>query len=346
MDRLPFTLCCTLLGALALGARPPAAAAQPRTGFFADPAAAPLEVTITANMRQLRSDKMDDAPWRQATLAYAGADGQAVTVPARVRTRGNWRLKNCQLPPLRLNFNRQARGTAFDGVDRPKLVNPCHLNDDGDRWVLQEFQLYRAYNALTDHSPRARLLRVTYVDSASARPVTTRWAFLLEEDDSLAARLGAQVVEQRGATAEHLDPDAMVRVSVFQYLIGNTDWSINYLHNIILLGTGASYVPVAYDFDHAGAVNTRYARPPETLALRRVRDRMYRGYCAPADAYARVFAEFQARREPIYAVYRDSLGALLPPNVVRSTLEYFDEFYATIGDPGQAKRRIVDACLQ
>ena len=337
------------LGATPAAAQQPAAdsaapARRPPAAFFTD--STPLEVTVTVNFGRLRRDQMDDAPWRPATLAFTGAGGTADTIPLRVRTRGNWRLKRCHFPPLRLNLNRQARDTPFDGMDRPKLVNVCQDDDDYERYILQEYQLYRVYNALTDHSPRARLLRLTYVDSANGRRIATRWGFLVEEDDSLAARVGGTAIEQKGATAEHLTAYDMVLFNVFQYLIGNTDWSVNQLHNTFLIAAGGGYVPVAYDFDHAGAVNARYAVPNDQLGIRRVRDRLYRGYCAPPDVVAQVVAHFQARKDAVYALYRDPVGSLLPAETVKSTLEYFDAFYRTIGDPRSAKRELVDACLR
>ena len=56
--------------------------------------------------------------------------GKDVEVPLRVRTRGIWRLKNCDFPPIRLNFaGKETKNTVFDGVDKPKLVNYCRDTD-------------------------------------------------------------------------------------------------------------------------------------------------------------------------------------------------------------------------
>ena len=38
----------------------------------------------------------------------AGADGAPVTIPVRIKTRGIWRLKTCEFPPIRLNFTSEA----------------------------------------------------------------------------------------------------------------------------------------------------------------------------------------------------------------------------------------------
>ena len=130
----------------------------------------PIEVTLTANLGKLRGDKGADAPWRPATMSYRGADGNALTVPLRARTRGIWRLRMCDFPPLRLNFaGATSKGSIFDKLDKPKLVSYCQNADDHEQYVLQEFQLYRIYNLLTPMSHKARLLRLTYADSASGK---------------------------------------------------------------------------------------------------------------------------------------------------------------------------------
>ena len=55
----------------------------------------PLELTLTTNIKQIKKDKTGEAPWRAATISYAGDGGRTVTVPVRVKTRGVWRFKPC-----------------------------------------------------------------------------------------------------------------------------------------------------------------------------------------------------------------------------------------------------------
>jgi hypothetical protein len=81
------------------------------------------------------------------------------------------------------------------------------------------------------------------------------------------------------------------------------------------------------------------------LRIKKVRERLYRGYCVPEADLAAAFALLQERREAIYALYRDDVGRLLEPRVVKETLAYFDQFYETIGDPRAAKRHITEACI-
>ena len=306
----------------------------------------PIEVTLTANLGQLRGDKHANPPWRAATLSYKGPDGNAVTIPLRARTRGIWRLRTCDFPPLRLNFSGEtSKGSLFDKLDKPKLVSYCEDRDGYEQYILQEFQLYRIYRLLTPVSHHARLLKLTYADSGSGKVRARRYGFVLEEPNALAARLGGKIIEQQGAGPGVLDPYHDALIGVFQYMIGNTDFSIAALHNVeLFFKPDGTVMPIAYDFDFAGAVNARYAVPDAKLNLPNVRQRLFRGYCADADSYAKVFSLFREKKPEIYALYSDEIGKLMDRRTVKETLRYFDEFYKTIDDPRSARRSIIESC--
>jgi len=305
----------------------------------------PLELTITAPIRQLRRDRAVDTPWRVASVT-ARVDGGESTVPVRLRTRGIWRKKNCDIPPLLLNFAKDSvKGTVFARLDRLRLSMHCRDTDDFEQYVLQEFNLYRVQRLLTPLTFDVRLARVTYVDSEKKDTIARRWAFVQEQDEPFAARVGATLVTTEGAGPADLHPYESAFLGVFQYFVGNSDFSIRALHNIVLVYRDEQYVPVARDFDWSGAVNPRYATPSPVLPIRSVRQRLMRGYCAPVDEYEKVFALFREKKDAIYGLYADSIGSLLKPAVVKSTLAYFDDFYKTINDPKAARQNIIAACL-
>jgi len=308
----------------------------------------PIVATLTTNVGRLRGDKNPaTAPWRPATLAYTGPDTAHGVVPVRLKTRGIWRLKNCQFPPVRLNFTGEAvKHTAFHGLDQPKLVNHCRDEDAYEQYVLQEFQLYRVYRLLTPASHAVRLLKLSYADSGKDKVMATRYAFIEEAPGELAARMSAKQTKLKGAGPDDLDPFNSALFGVFQYMIGNTDFSVSGLHNVELIQmANGDYWPIAYDFDFSGAVNTRYATVDPQLHMSSVRNRMYRGYCVPKESYPKVFELFNAKKDSIYALYKDPLGKLLRPDVVDETLKYFDDFYRTINNPRSAKSEIIDACI-
>jgi len=307
----------------------------------------PIEVTFTTNIGKIREDKRENPPWRPATLTYRGTEGNLVTVPVKARTRGIWRLKMCEFPPLRLNFSKEtSKGTIFQKLDKPKLVSYCHDMDSYEQYILQEYQLYRIYQLLTPVSHKARLLKFAYADSADGKVRARRYGIVMEEPSALAARLDGKVITQKGARASDLDPLQDALFGVFQYFIGNTDFSVAGLHNVeLFFSSRGDVMPIAYDFDFAGAVNARYAVPDSTLRLLSVRQRLFRGYCTDAESYGKAFAAFNEKKPEIYALYSDSIGKLMDRGTVKETLRYFDEFYDTINNQRAAKRSIIESCI-
>ncbi len=308
----------------------------------------PLPITLTLNIKRIRGDKDDTAPWRDATITYTPPGASAPEVlPLKLKTHGIWRLNHCDFPPIRLDFSKDnTKKTIFAGLNKPKLTNFCRDDDTYERYVLQELQAYRIYWTLTHNSHAVRALKVTYVDSASGKPMTTRYAFIQEDPARMSARLGGKILAIKGAGPGDTQPGTMVAMSLFEYLIGNTDWSISGLHNVELFARndGNDPFPIARDFDFAGLVNARYATVDPRLPIRTVRSRLYRGYCAPNEEYPKAFALFDAKKEAIYGLYHDKVGSLLPPDLVTETLKYFDDFYKTIDNPKNAKSDIIEAC--
>ena len=86
--------------------------------------------------------------------------------------------------------------------------------------------MYKAYNLLTDQSFKVRLARITYRDSAGVKEPQTRQAFLLEEDRFLAKRNRLENYNLKNMQMKQVDTLSMATVAVFEYMIGNTDWSV------------------------------------------------------------------------------------------------------------------------
>jgi hypothetical protein len=347
----------------AKGTSAPKAAKTPRTDVAQDSAAPkskkppnprlfrseePLDVTLTLNIRQIKRDKQQNAPWRTAVLSYTNDQGSTVKVPVRAKTRGVWRLNHCDFPPLRFKFSdKTADGTEFANLDEPKLVGYCRNTDLYEQYVLQEAQLYRVYRQLTELSHKVRVLRIAYVDSATGKVEATRYGFLIEDPTQLAARMGGKILDRTGARDDDLDADASAMAFTFLYFIANTDVSFNGLHNGEIVGLAdGRYVPVAYDFDFAGVINAHYAGVDASLPIRNVRTRLFRGYCLHEPAYPAVFDRFRDMRPAIEALYTDTIGKLIAPSTVKSTLAYFGEFYDHIKTPESVRKRLFNDCVK
>ncbi len=308
----------------------------------------PLELTLTTNIKQIKKDKNATAPWRSGTISYRGDDGKMISVPVRVKTRGIWRLKHCDFPPIRVKVaDKAGKGTWLEDLDEPKLVTYCRNLESYEQYVLQEAQLYRINRLVTDISHKVRLLRLSYADSASGKVEVTRYSFLIEDPAQVARRANGAIFERKGATADDLDPDISALAFTFQYFIGNTDFSFGGLHNgeVIALPDGRN-LPVSYDFDFAGAIDAAYAGVDPQMKVSRVRDRQFRGYCSHEAAYPKAFAQFIARKDAIYSLYRDEVGQLISPKKVTSTLGYYDDFYESIKTPKDIQRNLFATCVK
>ena len=312
-----------------------------------------LKVTINAPIRQIMRDRSDseDTP---GTLTYEDPEAGETTLDIGIRTRGRFRRQTdvCPFAPLRLNF-RKTKGTLFAKSDKLKLVTHCRSGSKiYTQTILKEYLAYRILNTLTENSFRVRLLRVTYVDSANGKDVDTSYAFLIEHRNQLAKRIGREVSSAETTVVSALDGPETNISSLFQYMIGNTDFSPikgvpgeRCCHNYVLLKSGEDkLLSVPYDFDVTGIVDAPYAVPNPRFRLRNVKQRLYRGRCANNEYLETTMQLFRDRRSAIYGLL-DTVPDLSGTNI-KKVSRYLDEFYETIDSPKRVDRYIVDKCLR
>jgi hypothetical protein len=282
-----------------------------------------------------------------ATLRYLDEKGDTLSLDVQLSTRGHFRLKTCSVVPLKVHFDKEkTRGTLFGGNGSLKLATHCEKGDDYAQRVYIEYAIYKMYRALTPVGLDARLATVTWIDPKNPSFTVTRPGFWMQDDDDMARVLRGKILMQQGGHAEDMDPRQMTITDVFQYMIGNTDYSMSYLHNyrIVLTDTAATYYPMAYDWDWSGLVDAPYARPDSRLPIRTVRDRLYRGACHSMAELTPVLELFKAKKGEIYG----ALTGLKPldPKRLKVATEYLDEFFKMIDDPRQVNRELRQICPQ
>ena len=326
------------------------AAAGEAVPLFADDGLLP--VRIEAPLSTLIRER-SDTEYLVGHLYYTDGSGAEQALDLELRARGRYRRKadTCTFPPVRLNFRKgQVEGTPFAGVDKLKLVSHCRNSSHYEQNVLEEYLAYRILNTLTDASFRVRLLHVDWVDDERGGDTETHYAFLIEDDDLLEERLGITRLEVRSVSYEALEPQQAALVSVFQYLIGNTDFSMvlgpaddTCCHNALPFeGDQAGYLPIPYDFDFAGLVNARYADPNPKLKIRRVTTRLYRGNCLHNPYVDDANARIMAQRGPIMALV-DSIPGM-DDRTRKNARRYIDEFYEEMSTADGANRHLVRNC--
>jgi hypothetical protein len=308
----------------------------------------PLVLTLRTDIDWLRDERSDSVEV-DGTVTVVEPDGTLRELPVQVRARGNFRRdkRNCNFPPLRLDFpTKRMEGTVFEGQDKLKLVTPCHDSRDAyQQYVLQEYLAYRVYQLLTPVSFRVRLVQITYEDVSEEYDTRTKTAFLIEDEDQMAWRNDGSYEEWNQFHPFNTDGQQSGLFSLFQYMIGNTDWSSVEFHNAKLVrAEGGRYLVVPYDFDFSGVVDARYAVPSESLPIRSVRQRLFRGFCRPNLDHQALIERFNAIRDDVWGLYQGLEG--LEEDQMRRSLEYYEEFYETINDPDRYQRRVVRNCRE
>ncbi len=302
-----------------------------------------LSIALKGNVTSLVNDRKGTPKDHPMDFTYINDDNQEVSISVNTKTRGHFRRQSkvCSYPPLSIQFSNEGSQvtTIFREQRKLKLVMPC----TDDNYVVREYLAYKLYNLITPFSFRARLVKVTLVDDGDGKATAPFYGILLEEEDQLAERVQYKTLETK-LVPQQIQRESFLTMAVFQYMIGNTDWSIQYLQNIKLLAKDASSLPVAipYDFDHAGIVDAPYAKPAEELHLRSTRERRYRGYCmADMTPFEPVIERYTRLKDDLYSVY---LNSNLDEKYKRTTTEFLDDFYSILSDPSQWKKELSYPC--
>jgi hypothetical protein len=315
--------------------------------LFSD--AEPIAFTLTADFKAVNKDRNPDSVKRfPAVLSVPGENGKTHELPVKLGVRGHFRLmaRNCDFVPLKVEFAREATGgTPFEGQTSLKLGTHCRGDQAYDNYTLREFLTYRLFNMLTPLSFRARLARATYVDAVTKKTVGTRYAIFIEHENEVARRSGGRVVELPRIVFSDLDPPTLTRMMLFEYMIGNTDFSIWALHNVRIVQDRARRLyPVPYDFDLAGLVHAPYATPDPRIGIRSVLDRLYRGPCRSLDDIETIADTFRSKRPAMLKLLESTRD--LAPLARREATEYLEGFFRSIEKPASVKKQLVDGCKQ
>jgi hypothetical protein len=269
-----------------------------------------------------------------AILTYHISPTDSINREIRLKSRGVFRNKYCQFPPLSLNFKKAGfEKEDLKKIGKIKLVTHCERGNED--YLLREYLVYKLYNVLTDNSFKVRMVKMNYINTAKkSKPIST-YAFFIEPTEFLAERTNSTEVEMTTLSYVNIVPEVMDRVSLFNFMIGNTDWSIPGLHNVKVLTQKNSPHPelgllVPYDFDYAGIVNAYYAVPYEPLGLKNVRERYYVGLCRDEDIFNNALKEFIDKKEEFYKTINDF--PLLSDKSKKDMIKYLDSFYKGVGN--------------
>ena len=299
-----------------------------RQQFFLDERV--IDVTFTTDIKKLRTQKKVPV-WQPANIVMRFSDTAVISEEIKVEPRGEFRKATCDIASLMLNF-KNTGSPKLSPLKKLKLVGGCHSNSNDEELLLKEYLVYKIYNFLNNMSFRVRLMHITYKDSYGKTKPYTQYAFLIEDLKDLCSRNNFVEINKKTFNPAATNRQNTTFVCIFQYMVGNTDWSLPNFHNLKMLvpktDTLADCYLVPYDFDFSGVVDAGYATPYEQLGTTSVKERVYRGPPRNLEELQQAVDIFKEKKERIMFYINDF--PLLNAKIKRTVIDYLDEFYEII----------------
>jgi hypothetical protein len=186
-----------------------------------------------------------------------------------------------------------------------------------------------------------------YIDTGKRKRVYTKYGFIIEHINSVASRNNALVLKNEKLGQSLMEKDHMALVALFNYMIGNPDWSVTGLHNMKVLKINdinfPNPLPVPYDFDYSGIINAEYAIPSENLGIKSITERLYRGICLPEEALMSGKKVLLENKEELFKIIEDF--SYLSKNERRELSSYLINSFDIIENESSFHREIISKCM-
>lgn len=287
-----------------------------------------VELCIKADISHLITNREIEKLPAKVVFSY---DDVKLELNGTVEVRGNFRrdIKNCDFPPLRLRFDdSDIRETILEGNHNLKIVTHCK---DGSKqfpqYLAKELMTYKIYNLLSPYSLKVKMVNITYIDETNDINIIHNQAFVIEDIDQLAEEHNMKEFNGK-LSDEDVDPGMLLQLSVFQFMIGNTDWIIPLAKNLKFITDGDVYIPVPYDFDYTAIVGTNY-NVGGSVSFLTPPVRKFKGPCYDMNTLEAEFGKFRDKRESFLDLITTS--PFLKSSSKKNMKNYIDEFYEIIG---------------
>ena len=307
----------------------------------------PLTLSLSFDTKKFRKEKYK-AEKMPAVISVHLKD-TTINKEIRIKARGEFRRGYCYFPPIKLNLKKTDFTNEYmEAQTTLKFVTHCKNSKLFESYILKEYLVYRMYNILTDISFRVRLVQMEYIDTQEKQKTFVKYGFIIEHINSVADRTNSLRLKNENLAQSLMDKDIMALVALFEFMIGNTDWSVTGLHNIKIIKskdfTKHEPVLVPYDFDYSGMVNASYAIPSEILDIESVRERLYWGACLPEENIQNAKAIFLGRKNSFYKLVQEF--PYIDKSVKREMVDYLDSFYRILDSDFLLKRDVLSGCAE
>ncbi|MEL6864157.1 MAG: hypothetical protein AAFP19_07055 [Bacteroidota bacterium] len=294
---------------------------------------------LQTNMSKLISAKNEDS-YHKGHLTIQQMD-TTYEYKMRLRVRGRSRRYLCDLPPLKLEFRKKdLRKAGFLEIDDLKLVTHCQSSNPRNQAVVREYLMYRMYALLDSLSYRVQALKLRYIDTKNKQPEVDGHAFIIEPAEELAIHRHCELLDQMGMTFDSIDTHSALLFSLFQYMIGNTDWQLDVQRNLTIFrrASDGHRLLVPYDFDQSALVNTPYAKPNPNVGQTYLKQRVYMGPIVEWSITKPVVDLFLEQEKAFYDLIKQETR--LSNQSKKEMTRYLNSFFKTIKNQKRLKRII------
>lgn len=302
------------------------------------------DVYLRLDWKNLLKNKKEKV-YQDATLCCRSSPNDSLTMNAKVRTRGHMRLDICDYPPLKLKIDKSDLSrNQLSNFNELDIVNRCQVNEFYQQLILKEFLCYKLWELVSPYYLKTQLIRLHCQDTTGRDVHETSIAFLVEDPEEMCNRLGGKNIKNEMIRNSALERQPFLRLSLFEFMIGNTDWYIANRHNIEFIGIPGHtlLITVPYDFDYSGLVQAPYAAPNETIKTDDVSIRFYQGLCHTEPEVRGQLQVFLDQKEKILQMPYQIQG--LNEKSIRQTIEYLQGFYDVVENPKKFKSQVLEHC--
>jgi hypothetical protein len=295
-----------------------------------------LELKLTFSRKELKKET-NDSTYSMTRFAYKTSDGKWDSITTEIRVRGNYRLKKCTFPPLKFKIPKSERkGTLFSGNKKLKIVFPCSSLGGSNDYVIKEYVAYKLYEIVSPYHYKARLADILFEDQKEKKAKNYEFKGIIIEDiEKVADRFEGKVIK-RGIHPLNMDDLSSVQNAFFQYMIGNTDYSTSGQHNEKLIYVKKKIIPVPFDFDMSGLVNTNYAVVSqvggESLPIESVTERLYRGFERDPKIISVVRQQYVTSEKDFFEVLNSSKNQFESQRAFEESREFLQSFFNILKD--------------
>ena len=300
----------------------------------------PLKIKLSYSNDVIRSET-DDTTYVKTNMSF-WHDDKWNDLEVSLRARGNFRRSKCYFPPIKMKIKKsKAEGTLFEGNKNLKLVVPCLLQKEKNDNIIQEFIAYKLYEKISPFHFQTRIVEIEFVEIKKRKTVMHQLkGFLIEDDKRVADRFEGKSFE-RYIHPKAMDDVTSIQNSMFQFMIGNTDFSVAYQHNGKLLYANKKIYPLPYDFDLCGLVDASYAIVNSNLGISSVKERKYRGFKRDESLVQDVRDQLLSKKSQFFQIINDQEPLFELASEFESTKTYLSSFFEILENDKQFSRVVI-----